>query len=101
MEVEVDTLFGKIRPLHVWTGIAAGKIFVPALARSQIYGAVIRGLGYALCEAREVDLATGRNLTTNLEAYKIPGISDTPEIEMHFVEEGFEKVRGQVSFIIK
>jgi len=33
MGVEVDTLLGKIRPLHAWTGIAAGKIFVPALAR--------------------------------------------------------------------
>ncbi len=28
VEVEVDTLLGKIRPLHAWTGIAAGKIFV-------------------------------------------------------------------------
>jgi xanthine dehydrogenase YagR molybdenum-binding subunit len=94
-EVEVDTRLGKIRPLQVWSGLAVGRIFVPILARSQVYGAVIQGLGYALYEAKQLDRVTGHNLTSNLEDYRIPGIGDVPEIEVHFVEEGFEHARGQ------
>jgi xanthine dehydrogenase YagR molybdenum-binding subunit len=29
-----------------------------------------------------------------LEDYRIPGIGDTPEIEVYFYEGGFEKVKG-------
>jgi xanthine dehydrogenase YagR molybdenum-binding subunit len=94
-EVEVDTRLGKIRPLHVWSGLAVGRVFVPVLARSQVYGAVIQGLGYALYEAKQFDRATGYNLTSNLEDYRIPGIGDVPEIEVYFVEEGFEHAQGQ------
>ncbi|MBW3670295.1 MAG: molybdopterin-dependent oxidoreductase, partial [Acidobacteria bacterium] len=79
-EVEVDTRLGKIRPLRVWSALAVGRIFVPALARSQVYGGVIQGLGYALYEAKQIDLRTGHNLTANLEDYKIPGIGDSPPI---------------------
>jgi xanthine dehydrogenase YagR molybdenum-binding subunit len=94
-EVEVDTRLGKIRPLHVWSGLAVGRTFVPVLARSQVCGAVIQGLGYALYEAKQLDPATGHNLTSNLEDYHIPGIGDVPEIEVYFVEEGFEHAQGQ------
>jgi xanthine dehydrogenase YagR molybdenum-binding subunit len=94
-EVEVDTRLGKIRPLHVWSGLAVGRIFVPVVARSQVYGAVIQGLGYALYEAKQLDPATGHNLTANLEDYHIPGMGDAPEIEVYFMEEGFEHAEGQ------
>ena len=94
IEVEVDTRLGKIRPLRVWAGLAAGKVIAPVLARSQCYGAVIQGLGYALYEAKQIDAATGHALTGGLEDYRIPGIGDTPEIEIHFVEEGFAHARG-------
>ncbi|MGW1767553.1 molybdopterin-dependent oxidoreductase [Streptomyces sp. NPDC002073] len=93
-EVEVDTRLGRIRPLRVWSGIAAGRIHEDRLARSQCEGAVIQGIGYALFEERRVDPATGRVLTDNLEDYRIPGIGDTPEITVHFHQEGFEHVPG-------
>jgi len=93
-ELEVDARLGKITPRHVWSGVAAGRIFVPPLARSQVYGGVIQGLGYALYEAKEYDRATGHNLTANLEEYKIPGLGDTPPIDVHFLEEGYEEIRG-------
>jgi xanthine dehydrogenase YagR molybdenum-binding subunit len=41
-----------------------------------------------------VDPASGRALTAGLEDYRIPGIADVPEIELLFVEEGFEHVAG-------
>ncbi|MCP3756563.1 molybdopterin-dependent oxidoreductase [Streptomyces sp. TBY4] len=93
-EVEVDTRLGRIRPLRVWSGIAAGRIHEERLARSQCEGAVIQGVGYALFEERRTDPATGRVLTDNLEDYRIPGIADTPEITVHFHQEGFEHVPG-------
>lgn len=94
-EVLVDTQLGKIKPLSVWMGVAAGKIFTPTLARSQVYGGIIQGLGYALYEARQIDEKTGYQLTTNLDIYKIPGISDIPPIEIFFLEGGFEEIRGK------
>ncbi|MCJ0868331.1 molybdopterin-dependent oxidoreductase [Streptomyces sp. AP-93] len=93
-EVEVDTRLGRIRPLRVWSGIAAGRIHEDRLARSQCEGAVVQGVGYALFEERRTDPATGRVLTDNLEDYRIPGIGDTPEITVHFHQEGFAHVPG-------
>jgi len=78
----------------VHTGIAVGKIAAPALARSQATGSVVQGIGYALYEARETDATSGHVLTGNMEDYRIPGIADTPEIDVHFDEAGFEHVMG-------
>lgn len=94
VEVEVDTWLGHVRVLGVHTGIAVGKIAAPALARSQATGSVIQGIGYALYEARETDARSGHVLTTNMEDYRIPGIADTPEIDVHFDEAGFDHVMG-------
>ena len=98
-EVEVDTRLGKIRPLNVWNAVAAGKIHVPMLAASQMYSASIQGLGYALYEKKEYDLNSGYTLSANLNDYRIPGIGDTPNIHVHFDEEGYEDVtNGGIGF---
>jgi len=94
IEVEVDTWLGHVRVLNVHTGIAVGKIAAPALARSQAAGSVIQGLGYALYEARETDPRSGDILSAGMEDYRIPGIADTPEIDVHFDEGGFDHVLG-------
>lgn len=94
IEVEVDTWLGHVKVLRVHTGIAVGKIAAFELARSQAAGSVIQGIGYALYEGREVDPATGEILTAGLEDYRIPGIADTPVIDVHFDEGGFDHVLG-------
>ncbi|MGI5122188.1 molybdopterin-dependent oxidoreductase [Marinactinospora thermotolerans] len=93
-EVEVDTRLGRIRVTRMWAGIAAGRIYSERLARNQCEGAIIQGIGYALYEQRHIDPATGVVLTDNLEDYRIPGIADTPEIEVYFHQEGWEHVNG-------
>jgi len=93
-EVEVDTLLGHVRVLKVHTGIAVGKLAAPALAHSQASGAIIQGVGYALYEGREVDLGTGDILTAGLEDYHLPGIADTPVMDLYFDEEGYDHVLG-------
>jgi xanthine dehydrogenase YagR molybdenum-binding subunit len=55
---------------------------------------VIQGIGYALYEAREIDPRTGDILTAGMEDYRIPGMSDTPPIEVHFDEGGYDHVLG-------
>ena len=55
---------------------------------------MIQGIGYALYEQRQLDARDGRVLTAGLEDYRIPGIGDIPEIEIDFIEDGFEHVRG-------
>ncbi len=94
IEVEVDSWLGHVRVLKVHTGIAVGKLAAPQLARSQATGSVIQGIGYALYEARETDPGSGDILSAGMEDYRIPGIADTPDIDVHFDEDGFDHVLG-------
>ncbi|MBW8857855.1 MAG: xanthine dehydrogenase family protein molybdopterin-binding subunit, partial [Bradyrhizobium sp.] len=64
------------------------------LHRTRHAGAVIQGIGYALYEAREVDSRTGDVLSGGMEDYRIPGIADTPMIDVHFDQGGFDHVLG-------
>jgi xanthine dehydrogenase YagR molybdenum-binding subunit len=93
-EVEVDTRLGKIRVVRTWTAIAAGRIFVEATARSQVFGGVIMGMGFALYEDFQIDKKSGHTLTYSLEECRIPGIGDAPEMEVVFMPDGFAHVSG-------
>jgi len=93
-EVEVDTWLGHVRVTRMHAGLAVGRPQAPVLARSQVEGSIIQGIGYALYEGRQLDAATGAVLTTGLEDYRIPGIADTPEMDIHFDEAGFDHVAG-------
>ncbi|MCL4261732.1 MAG: molybdopterin-dependent oxidoreductase [Anaerolineae bacterium] len=52
---------GKTRVLRVWQNLAIGRTYYPDMARSQVHGAVIQGIGYALYEEKVLDKATGQN----------------------------------------
>ncbi|MEO7448863.1 MAG: xanthine dehydrogenase family protein molybdopterin-binding subunit [Humibacillus sp.] len=93
-EVEVDTRTGHTRVLRVHGGIAVGRIHAPVLARSQCEGSIIQGVGLALYEQQVLDPHTGLTLTANLEDYRIPQLGDTPEIDIHFHEQGWDRVPG-------
>ena len=93
-EVIVDTALGTVRPTRVWSGLGVGTIHSPVLARSQVHGGVIQGLAYALFEERRLDPATGRLLTADLGSYRLAGIADTPQVQVHFVDRPIPGVRG-------
>lgn len=89
-EVEVDTRLGRTKVLRSFTGVGAGKILTPALARSQVVGGVTQAISYALYEERRLDPRSGMLLTGGLEDYRIAGLGDVGEAEVHFEEGGFE-----------
>ena len=93
-EVEVDTRLGKIRVLRTWSAVAAGRIFLKEAARSQIFGGITMGIGYALYEDRQIDEKTGHTITGTLEDCRLPGIGDMPEMEVVFLPDGFDHVPG-------
>lgn len=81
VEVEVDTVTGRVRVLKVVAAHDSGRVLNPQTFNSQIYGGVIQGLGLALTEQRVVDVGRGAVLNPNLEWYKVPTIADVPPIE--------------------
>lgn len=93
-EVEVDTRLGRVRLLRTIAGFAIGRVYSPMLARSQAEGGLVQGIGYTLCEERRLDPRDGRVLSGNLEDYRLPGLADVGEIDVHFVPGSFEDVIG-------
>ena len=51
---------------------------------------MIQGIGYSLYEERLLDPVTGLNVTTNFDQYRLPGIRETPEMTVEFIDGGFE-----------
>ena len=94
VEVEVDTDTGVVRPGWAGAAVAAGRIHAHRQARSQVESGVVHGLSYALHEEWVVDPATGIVISSDLDSYRIAGIADVPDIEVHFVEDGFEGAAG-------
>jgi xanthine dehydrogenase YagR molybdenum-binding subunit len=84
-EVEVDVDTGQVRVLRFVSAHDSGRIINPTLARSQVEGGVIQGIGYALFEERVLDARSGVPLNPTLHDYKIPTMADVPRIEVVFV----------------
>ena len=84
-EVQVDTATGKVRVERVVAVHDCGVPINPLTTESQIQGGVIQGVSYALFEDRVLDRPTGRMVNPNVEAYKIAGALDVPEIDVTLV----------------
>ncbi len=94
VEVEVDTETGVIRVRRVIAIQSCGLVICRKTAESQIIGAVIQGLSYALFEDKIMDRFTGSMVNPNLEQYKILGTFDTPHIEPVLWLDGQTGVRS-------
>jgi len=93
-EVEVDTWTGLVRVTRMLGIQDCGLVISKKLAESQVLGAMIQGLSYALHEQRIMDKASGRMLNGDFLRYKIAGAKDTPQLEciMHSVANGHDNV---------
>ncbi|MCH7612211.1 MAG: xanthine dehydrogenase family protein molybdopterin-binding subunit [Candidatus Marinimicrobia bacterium] len=84
VEVEVDTLTGKVDVLHVYVGQDVGKVLNPLGLEGQIEGGVVMGLGYALSE--EMIFENGYLRNFSFHDYKVPTARDIPEIHFYPIE---------------
>jgi CO/xanthine dehydrogenase Mo-binding subunit len=73
-----------------------GTIINRKAAESQILGAMIMCIAYALSEERIMDNATGRYINANLKDYKLPRIGDIGELVVELYEPDSEYQRGVV-----
>lgn len=80
-EVEVDTWTGVVRVVRLTAVHDVGRVLNPLLARSQLEGGIIQGLGFALFEERVIDERLGLPLNAGLHDYKVPTMADIPEID--------------------
>ena len=87
-EVEVDPDTLAVRPVRVTAVCEVGRAIHPTLCAGQIEGGTLQAVGWALLE--EIKLQDGRYLNDRLATYIIPTIQDTPRIDVHLLERGFE-----------
>src|SRR5204863_1825469 len=64
-----------------------GRAINPKLTESQILGGVIQGVSYAIYEDRRLDPKSGLQLNANVDQYKMTGSFETPQIEVHILEQ--------------
>jgi xanthine dehydrogenase YagR molybdenum-binding subunit len=85
-EVIVDIETGFIKVEKIVSANSCGRPINIAQIESQIEGAVIQGLSYALYENRVMDNRTGIQMNSNMHQYKLPFSMDIPEIDIILVE---------------
>jgi xanthine dehydrogenase YagR molybdenum-binding subunit len=85
IEVRVDADLGLVRIARVLSVVDAGRILNQKLARSQIIGGTVGGIGQALLEATITDRGTGRIANATLGDYLVPVNADVPDMDVVFV----------------
>jgi len=86
-ELEVDPDTFEVRPIKLTAVQEFGRPIHPALARGQIEGGTVQGLGYALLE--RVVMRNGAMANGQLTNYTIPTTLDTPEIDVVMMENPY------------
>jgi xanthine dehydrogenase YagR molybdenum-binding subunit len=94
--VAVDTETGVTNIVKYVAVQDMGTIINRKTAESQILGAMIMCIAYALSEERIMDEHTGRFINANLKDYKLPRIGDIGELVVELYEPDSEYSRGVV-----
>jgi xanthine dehydrogenase YagR molybdenum-binding subunit len=85
-EVAVDPELGLVRVRRMVGAFAPGRVINPKLARSQLMGGMLWGLGQALLEGNRMDPRQGRWGASNLGEYLVPVNADAPDVAVELVE---------------
>ncbi|MFY9570104.1 MAG: molybdopterin cofactor-binding domain-containing protein, partial [Blastocatellia bacterium] len=95
-DVSVDVETGIVRINKIVAVQDCGLIIDLKTAESQVYGALIMGVCYALYEEKIMDAKTGRMLNPNMEFYRLAGIADIGELVVHMMTgKGYDE-RGVI-----
>ena len=93
VEVEVDIQLCKVDIKEIYNVHDSGAILNPILAKGQVHGGVVMGIGAGLYEQLQIDPDSGYIYNNDLLDYKIPTVADVPDIGCAFVET-FEPTSG-------
>ncbi|GGI97657.1 xanthine dehydrogenase family protein molybdopterin-binding subunit [Streptomyces brasiliensis] len=85
-EVAVDAELGLVRVRRLTGAFAPGRVLNPKLARSQLMGGMLWGLGQALLEANHMHPRTGRWAGASLGEYLVAVNADAPDVDVELVE---------------
>ena len=80
---EVIKIDGKLKPVKFTVAIDSGIPIHPDNLKAQTEGCVVMGLQAAY---HGLTIENGKVVEKNFDTYKMPGISDCPEIEVHVIE---------------
>ena len=75
----------RLRVARMVSVIDAGRI-ITLLARNQIEGSLVMGIGMALLEGTEYDPQNGAPMNASLADYIVATNADVPALEVHFIE---------------
>ena len=95
-EVSVDVETGIVKMDKMVAVQDCGLIIDLKTAESQVYGALIMGIAWALTEEKVADPVTGRILNANMEFYKLPGVGDIGELVVHMMSGPEYDERGVI-----
>ncbi len=82
---------GKLKIDKVWAVMDCGWYVNPDIIKAQVEGSIIMALGAATIHATH--FMDGKAVEQNFNTYKMPRITDSPEIEVHIVDNE-EKAGG-------
>ncbi|WP_312562550.1 molybdopterin cofactor-binding domain-containing protein, partial [Anaerospora sp.] len=88
VEIELDKETGKVELIDYVAVVDCGTVINPNLARIQVEGGIVQGIGMALYEDVRYS-AKGRMETSNFMQYKIPCRKDIGRVRVAF-EESYE-----------
>ena len=89
VEVELDPDTYEVKPVRVTAVAEIGRVINPVLARGQVEGGTLQGIGYALLE--QVVMRDGRMANAELTNYLIPTTRDTPAIDVVLLERPYRR----------
>ena len=94
--VAVDTETGVVKMRKLVAVQDMGLVINPQLAESQVYGAMIMEIAYALFEQRINDPSSGGFVNAELGDYRLPRLGDIGELVVDIYEPDDERERGVI-----
>ena len=85
-EVAVSLETGEIKVTDYLASHDSGEIVNRLTAESQVQGGIVMGIGMALTEKLLISKTDGSIENPSLLLYRLPGIADIPEIQVHFTD---------------
>lgn len=85
VEIELDTVTGQIAVERLLMVVDCGRVINPITASGQVEGGMLQALGFALTEEMLFD-KDGQPKNPNLKDYKIFKASETPAMDVIFVQ---------------